>query len=65
MSAFVETVTLACPYCGECIEMEIDCTAGNHRVIEDCGVCCAPIELTITVDEHGQLLTVEARRDDE
>ena len=32
-----------CPWCGEPLEMTIDCSAGDQDYVEDCQICCAPI----------------------
>ena len=55
-------VTVQCPYCGESFETAVDCSAGAFRYIEDCQVCCQPIELAGDVDDHGVLLGVTATR---
>lgn len=55
--------TLWCPYCGEANEMLVEPAAGTHRYVEDCQVCCRPIEILLSVD--GDDWTVEARRDDD
>ncbi|MDQ3205194.1 MAG: CPXCG motif-containing cysteine-rich protein [Pseudomonadota bacterium] len=47
--------TIQCPYCGETVDLVVDDSAGDQRYIEDCQVCCRPIELTIIVDEDGGL----------
>ena len=39
-----------CPYCLERISMLIDVsTEGHQTYIEDCEVCCHPIQLNLTV----------------
>ena len=53
-----------CPYCGERFETLIDPSAGSASYIEDCQVCCQPIELTIRVDEDGAVAAVSAARGD-
>jgi hypothetical protein len=35
-----------CPYCGEAIELIIDCSIPDQTYIEDCFVCCRPIVVT-------------------
>jgi hypothetical protein len=60
----LETVNAQCPYCGELIEMLIDCSVPEQDYIEDCQVCCCPISLYVTVDHAGNP-TVEARREDD
>jgi hypothetical protein len=61
----VETRTLSCPYCGEPFETGVDCSAGSQSYVEDCPVCCRPIEVALHVGHDGRLLGVEATRDDE
>jgi hypothetical protein len=55
-------VTVACPYCGESFETAVDWSAGAFRYIEDCQVCCQPIELAGEVDDDGAPLRVTATR---
>jgi hypothetical protein len=58
-------IIVSCPYCGEAIDVLVDSSAGAQEYFEDCSVCCAPILFVVTVNEVGELLTVEPRRDDE
>jgi DNA-directed RNA polymerase subunit RPC12/RpoP len=55
---------IECPYCGERITLLVDCSVGSQEYIEDCQVCCRPINLYLTVDEDGPP-QVEVRREDE
>jgi hypothetical protein len=55
-------VTVQCPYCGESFETAVDPSAGSFRYVEDCQVCCQPIELTGEVDDAGALVEVTATR---
>lgn len=55
-------VAVQCPYCGESIETSVDLSAGSFCYVEDCQVCCQPIELAGEVDEDGALLGVTAGR---
>ncbi len=36
-----------CPYCWENISMLLDLSIATQRYIEDCEVCCNPIEIKI------------------
>ncbi|WP_329741489.1 CPXCG motif-containing cysteine-rich protein [Dyella sp. A6] len=45
---------MACPYCGERIELLLDASAGAQCYIEDCQVCCRPITVQVTVDVDGE-----------
>lgn len=49
----------ACPHCGERISMLLDLSAGYQRYIEDCEVCCNPIEISYRTEE-GLLVSFEA-----
>ena len=53
-----------CPYCGESFTSFIDLSQGNQRTIEDCYVCCRPIEFVIESD-GSDLLSLQLLRDDE
>lgn len=53
-------VTVQCPYCGESFDTAVDWSAGPFRYIEDCHVCCQPIELAGDVDGDGAPLGVTA-----
>jgi hypothetical protein len=45
---------LSCPYCGEPISLLVDPSAGSQSYIEDCQVCCRPIEVTLQIDEDDE-----------
>ena len=54
-----------CPYCGEPNEIAVDPGGGaSQDYIEDCQVCCRPIELSCEVDAEGRLLSVKPERMD-
>jgi hypothetical protein len=57
-------VAINCPYCGEEFSTRLDLSAGTCSYIEDCQVCCQPIEMSVSVDDNGALLGVDARRGD-
>ena len=48
-----------CPYCWETISMLIDVSQNNQNYIEDCEVCCHPIQLLVTVGNQ-EILSFEA-----
>jgi hypothetical protein len=52
-----------CPYCGEMIEMQVDGSAGDQAYVEDCSVCCRPIEVRLSSHSDGWRL--EVRRGDD
>ena len=57
-------VEIECPYCGERITLLVDSSAGFQEYIEDCQVCCRPMNIFVTVNEDD-LPQVEVRREDE
>jgi transcription elongation factor Elf1 len=50
----------ACPYCWEQISMLLDTSVKGQIYVEDCEVCCQPIEVRYTV-EDGAVCDFEAR----
>lgn len=44
-----------CPYCGEMIDVLIDCSVSYQNYIEDCQVCCQPIIFDVTVNTNNEL----------
>ncbi len=60
----VDTVRIACPYCGENVELVIDCSVISQVYIEDCEVCCKPINISANIDENGNI-SVLPRHDNE
>jgi transcription elongation factor Elf1 len=45
-----------CPYCFEKISMVLDLSVdGTQTYIEDCEVCCRPIQITFTVEDYKLL----------
>ncbi len=43
--------SFTCPYCGEEISMVLDLSVSGDAYIEDCEVCCNPIEIRYTVED--------------
>jgi Cysteine-rich CPXCG len=57
-----EFIAVLCPYCGERLDKRIDLTVEEPAYIEDCEVCCRPIEFQIQRDERGALLALQVQR---
>ena len=53
----LEEITVSCPYCGERFDTTVDLSAGDQNYIEDCYVCCRPIQFDIKTD-NDELLSV-------
>jgi transcription elongation factor Elf1 len=39
-----------CPYCGEEISMVLDLSVRRQTYVEDCEVCCNPIEISYCLE---------------
>ncbi len=50
--------TVGCPFCGEAITLVVDTSAGSQTYIEDCQVCCRPMQVALIVD-GGELVSLE------
>jgi Cysteine-rich CPXCG len=59
-----EFVLVHCPYCGEGFETSADASGGPCKYVEDCQVCCQPIEMELRVDDEGAFLELVTRRGD-
>ena len=52
----LEDKSIDCPYCGESIDIFLDPSFSQQDYIEDCQVCCRPINISFTIDPSGELL---------
>ena len=59
----IEAVVIHCPYCGESYETSVDLSAGSQSYIEDCAICCRPIEVALRVGDDDQLIEISTRTD--
>ena len=41
-----------CPYCWEDISMLVDYSVSDQNYIEDCEICCNPIQLDIVIKNN-------------
>jgi len=60
----IETEKVRCPYCGETIEVLIDCSVPQQTYIEDCQVCCRPIGFDVTVNSSGESQVLVSHEDE-
>ena len=63
-AASTEFVAVHCPYCGEAFETSADASAGSCKYVEDCQICCQPIEMELRVDDDGRFVELVTRRGD-
>lgn len=46
---------IRCPYCGEDIDVLIDCSVSSQNYVEDCSVCCRPINFDVKLSQDDDL----------
>lgn len=63
MSDALTEMTIHCPYCGESISVLVDSSDSGDQYIEDCQVCCRPIE--IQVEFFGDELSLNVRSEND
>ena len=51
----LEEKRVACPYCGESIDVLLDTSVPHQNYIEDCQVCCRPIIFDVTVSSDDEI----------
>lgn len=50
----MEEIFLTCPYCLQSISILLDTGVyGSNTIIDDCEVCCRPIEITYDVEDFN------------
>ena len=55
MSLSLVEKQINCPCCGEYVSVLLDLSAGGQIYIEDCQVCCRPMEISYSMGELGEL----------
>jgi hypothetical protein len=56
--------SIGCPYCGEIIEILIDSSDLEQQYIEDCQVCCKPINFLVSESVNGEIAVNVYSEDD-
>ena len=54
-----------CPYCWQSVTLLLDSSVRKQSYIEDCEVCCNPIDIKYEYDNQGYLSRFEALRLDD
>lgn len=50
-----------CPFCGEPFTIVVDASVDEQSYVEDCYVCCRPIQFTVRCEE-GVVVSVDVGR---
>ena len=53
-----------CPYCGELISLLLDCTQAGQTYIEDCPVCCQPMQVYLSTGSEDSIELMLGREND-
>jgi hypothetical protein len=57
----LETRSVQCPYCGETVELDIEPLEEAQTFIEDCAVCCKPIQYEVTTNTEDEIEVIATR----
>ena len=49
----MEEYFFGCPYCWEKVSMLLDISVSCQSYIEDCEICCNPLEFTIEIHDNN------------
>ena len=60
--ALEQFLEVSCPYCSEDLLVRLDLSTGSQSYVEDCQVCCQPIQLSMSVAPDGSLESLDAAR---
>ena len=52
---------IRCPYCAERLTIVLDLSAGSQSYVEDCQVCCQPMQVSFSA-EDGELEYLQVER---
>ncbi len=45
----------SCPYCWQEISLLLDVAFAEQAMVEDCPLCCHPIQLQVSMDAEGDI----------
>lgn len=53
--------SICCPYCAQTIEIALDPSVASQTYIEDCQVCCRPMEIKYRFEARVRRPVVEVK----
>ncbi len=57
-----EPTEISCPFCVETFITFVDISGGSQQYIEDCQVCCRPIEVKVSISAKTDRFRVSTAR---
>ncbi|WP_438480518.1 CPXCG motif-containing cysteine-rich protein [Oleiharenicola lentus] len=54
-----DALAISCPHCGESFSLAFDASEGSAEFVIDCEVCCRPMNVTIQVNDDGEIETLD------
>lgn len=57
----LEARSIQCPYCGETVDLDIEPLEEAQTFIEDCSVCCRPIQYEVTMNADDEIEVIATR----
>ncbi|MCL6417498.1 CPXCG motif-containing cysteine-rich protein [Aestuariirhabdus sp. Z084] len=61
----IDDYAITCPWCGESITLVIEVSQLEQSWVEDCSVCCRPIELCASLLASTHDMRLDVRREGE
>jgi hypothetical protein len=58
-----EPTEINCPFCGEIFTTFVDISGGSQNYIEDCQICCRPIEIKISMSRKTGRFRIDTSRE--
>ena len=60
-----QEISTHCPYCDAPISFVCELFSGSQSYVEDCEVCCKPIQISYDTDEEDGIIGLTVKRLDE
>ncbi len=61
MTTWLPERAIKCPYCAETMNIVLDLSAGGQTYVEDCQICCQPMQIGFDVSD-AELLNLRVER---
>ena len=50
-----------CPHCGATVSVLLDPSIHRQRYVEDCEVCCYPLEISFEIEQDGTVMLFDVQ----